>query len=606
MRAFPDSRLKGEANLLIMPTRRRREHRVQPAQGRGGRRRDAGADPARRREARAHPHAVGDRAPDRQHDGADGRRRQRAAAGLADTQCRRSGFRTGGAAVLRHEADARPGTMMRDPPPVSSPALRARDTLRRVFGFAAFRGAQEDIVGHVCAGGDALVLMPTGGGKSLCYQIPALLREGTAVVVSPLIALMQDQVAALTQAGVRAACLNSSLAGAGARADRARVRGGGARSALRRAGAAAHAALPRAHRSRATSRCSRSTRRTAFRSGATISGPSTSACRCCTSAIPRCRASRSPPPPTRSRAPRSSSGWRSPTRACSSRASTGRTSATRSSTRTMRARSCSRFIRGEHPGEAGIVYCLSRRRVDETAAWLAGKGIAALPVSRRDGQRGPVRQPGALPARGRHRHRRDDRLRHGHRQAGRALRRASGPAEERRGLLPGDRPRGTRRPAGRCVDGLRPGRRRAAAAADRAVGGGRRVQARGERQARRAARSRGDRILPPRAAARLLRRGERAVRQLRQLPDAAADLGCDRRRPARALRDLPHRAALRRGARDRRPARQDRRARRCAGGTTACPSSASAPTSTTRPGAASSASSWRRDSCASTTRRSAR
>src|SRR5216110_2946632 len=83
--------------------------------------------------------------------------------------------------------------------------------LNTVFGHPQFRGAQEAIVSHVAAGGDALVLMPTGGGKSLCYQLPALLREGTALVVSPLIALMQDQVAALKQLGVRAAFLNSSL-----------------------------------------------------------------------------------------------------------------------------------------------------------------------------------------------------------------------------------------------------------------------------------------------------------------------------------------------------------------------------------------------------------
>ncbi|MBV2210196.1 MAG: DNA helicase RecQ [Thermomonas sp.] len=86
-------------------------------------------------------------------------------------------------------------------------------TLRRVFGYDRFRGEQGRIVQHVLAGGDALVLMPTGGGKSLCYQLPALLREGCAVVVSPLIALMQDQVDALRQLGVRAAFLNSSLSG---------------------------------------------------------------------------------------------------------------------------------------------------------------------------------------------------------------------------------------------------------------------------------------------------------------------------------------------------------------------------------------------------------
>jgi ATP-dependent DNA helicase RecQ len=83
--------------------------------------------------------------------------------------------------------------------------------LRRVFGYSSFRGQQQMIVDHVVAGGDAIVLMPTGGGKSLCYQLPALLRPGLGVVVSPLIALMKDQVDALRQAGVRAAALNSGL-----------------------------------------------------------------------------------------------------------------------------------------------------------------------------------------------------------------------------------------------------------------------------------------------------------------------------------------------------------------------------------------------------------
>ena len=91
---------------------------------------------------------------------------------------------------------------------LSSPA---HDLLRRVFGFNAFRGPQQQIIEQLCAGQDCLVLMPTGGGKSLCYQIPALLRDGVGIVVSPLIALMQDQVEALKQLGVRAAYLNSSL-----------------------------------------------------------------------------------------------------------------------------------------------------------------------------------------------------------------------------------------------------------------------------------------------------------------------------------------------------------------------------------------------------------
>ncbi|WP_041916153.1 DNA helicase RecQ [Pseudodesulfovibrio mercurii] len=86
-----------------------------------------------------------------------------------------------------------------------------RDILSSVFGFPEFIGLQEAIIDHVMGGNDALVLMPTGGGKSLCYQIPAMLRPGVGVCVSPLIALMQDQVQGLTQMGVRAACLNSAM-----------------------------------------------------------------------------------------------------------------------------------------------------------------------------------------------------------------------------------------------------------------------------------------------------------------------------------------------------------------------------------------------------------
>ncbi|MFG2245854.1 DNA helicase RecQ [Spirillospora sp. NPDC048823] len=84
------------------------------------------------------------------------------------------------------------------------------DTLRRVFGYDAFRDGQREIIEHVVSGGDALVLMPTGGGKSLCYQIPALVRKGTGIVISPLIALMQDQVDALRALGVQAGFLNST------------------------------------------------------------------------------------------------------------------------------------------------------------------------------------------------------------------------------------------------------------------------------------------------------------------------------------------------------------------------------------------------------------
>ena len=111
--------------------------------------------------------------------------------------------------------------------------------LRRVFGFPGFRGQQEEAVRHVVAGGDALVLAPTGGGKSICFQVPALCRPGTAVVISPLIALMDDQVAALRQLGVSAGALHSDLDPAEARSVDARSDRAAARPAVRLAGAAA-------------------------------------------------------------------------------------------------------------------------------------------------------------------------------------------------------------------------------------------------------------------------------------------------------------------------------------------------------------------------------
>jgi ATP-dependent DNA helicase RecQ len=95
--------------------------------------------------------------------------------------------------------------------PAQYPIERARELLRDVFGYTEFRGQQESIIAAALAGSDSLVLMPTGGGKSLCYQIPALVRDGVGIVVSPLIALMEDQVRALREAGVAAAFLNSTL-----------------------------------------------------------------------------------------------------------------------------------------------------------------------------------------------------------------------------------------------------------------------------------------------------------------------------------------------------------------------------------------------------------
>src|SRR6202163_1626386 len=105
-------------------------------------------------------------------------------------------------------------------------APNALSVLNSVFGLPAFRGAQEAIIRHVTDGGNCLVLMPTGGGKSLCYQLPSLLRQGCGMVVSPLIALMRDQVAGLLEAGVRAAVLNSTLSFSEAAAVEARLLAG--------------------------------------------------------------------------------------------------------------------------------------------------------------------------------------------------------------------------------------------------------------------------------------------------------------------------------------------------------------------------------------------
>jgi ATP-dependent DNA helicase RecQ len=112
------------------------------------------------------------------------------------------------------------------PDRVSDTTPDALSVLNHVFGLPAFRGAQEEIVRHVTGGGNCLVLMPTGGGKSLCYQLPALLRKGCGIVISPLIALMRDQVAGLLEAGVKAAVLNSTLSWDEASAVEARLLAG--------------------------------------------------------------------------------------------------------------------------------------------------------------------------------------------------------------------------------------------------------------------------------------------------------------------------------------------------------------------------------------------
>ncbi|MCC7079901.1 MAG: DNA helicase RecQ [Burkholderiales bacterium] len=255
--------------------------------------------------------------------------------------------------------------------------LSAFEILRKTFGHTEFRGAQRAIIERIAAGGDALVLMPTGGGKSLCYQVPALLREGTAVVVSPLIALMQDQVAALTQLGVRAAFLNSTLAIDEAQAvEQAFVRGeldliyvaperlttprcldliGRARVAL--------FAIDEAH---CVSQWGHDFRPDYLQLSVLHER---------FPAVPRIALTATADPQTRTEIVQ---------RLALADAQVFVSSFDRPNIRyaivdKVDARAqLLRFIRAEHSGEAGIVYCLSRRRVEETAHWLRGQGIAAL------------------------------------------------------------------------------------------------------------------------------------------------------------------------------------------------------------------------------------
>ena len=149
----------------------------------------------------------------------------------------------------------------------------AAEALHTVFGYEEFRGDQAAAIEQLVAGGDAVVLMPTGGGKSLVYQIPALVRPGTGLVVSPLIALMHDQVDALVANGVRAAYLNSTQAPAERAAVERAYLAGELDLALRRPRAAVQRLDPHRCCSAARSASSRSTRPTACRSGVTTSAP---------------------------------------------------------------------------------------------------------------------------------------------------------------------------------------------------------------------------------------------------------------------------------------------------------------------------------------------
>jgi ATP-dependent DNA helicase RecQ len=247
-----------------------------------------------------------------------------------------------------------------------------------VFGHPAFRGAQEDIVTHVAAGGDALVLMPTGGGKSLCYQLPALLREGTALVISPLIALMQDQVSALKQLGVRAAFLNSSLSSQESYATERALRQGGldllyvaperlVMARMLEILSQAKLALFAIDEAHCVSQWGHDFRPEYLQLSLLHER---------FPGVPRIALTATADPQTRDEIIR---------RLALQDAQVFISSFDRPNIRyTIVDKQEPRaqllcFIREEHPGEAGIVYCLSRKKVDETAAWLAAQGLRALP-----------------------------------------------------------------------------------------------------------------------------------------------------------------------------------------------------------------------------------
>ena len=255
----------------------------------------------------------------------------------------------------------------------------AERVLRDVFGYPAFRGEQKEIVTHLAGGGDALVLMPTGGGKSLCFQIPALLREGIGVVVSPLIALMQDQVAALEEAGVRAAALNSSLSWPQVQAVERKVRSGEldllyvaperllTDRCLELLDSAAQIALFAIDEAHCVSQWGHDFRPEYIRLAVLAERYP---------GVPRIALTATADEMTRNDVI---------ARLHLQNARVFISSFDRPNIRYRIAEKHSarkqllQFIRSEHDGESGIVYCLSRASVDETAAFLAGQGVNALP-----------------------------------------------------------------------------------------------------------------------------------------------------------------------------------------------------------------------------------
>ncbi len=249
--------------------------------------------------------------------------------------------------------------------------------LQSVFGYASFRGHQQAIVEQVIEGGDALVLMPTGGGKSLCYQIPAIVRQGTGVVVSPLIALMQDQVDALHGAGVAAAYLNSSLDGEAQREVERQLMAGELDllyvaperlltprllGLLERTEVALFA-IDEAH---CVSQWGHDFR-PEYRELAVLHERFPQ--------VPRIALTATADPRTREEiVERLALQDARPFVSSFDRPNIGYRVSLKHNPRTQ----LMQFLDG-HRGESGIVYCLSRRKVDETASWLADAGFEALP-----------------------------------------------------------------------------------------------------------------------------------------------------------------------------------------------------------------------------------
>ena len=406
----------------------------------------------------------------------------------------------------------------------------AQQILRDTFGYTSFRGAQQAIVEHVVGGGDALVLMPTGGGKSLCYQIPALLRNGVGIVVSPLIALMQDQVDALKQLGVPAAFLNSSLEAEEAREVSRQLMRGELKllyvaperlmtegflnllERLQQDDSIALFAIDEAHCVSQWGHDFRPEYRALTVLHERFPG------------VPRIALTATADAPTR----REIVERLSLEQAQQFVSSFDRPNIRYRVTQKNNARQqLQTFLETEHPDDAGIVYCLSRKKVEETAAWLKEQGWDALPYHAGLDAATRSKNQKRFPARGRRDHGRHRRIRHGHRQAQRALRRPSRSAQKHGRLLSGNRPRRPRRPACECLDGLRSGRCciHAPDAAFRRCA--RRAQARRIAKAGCAARFlRIHRLPPPDRPALFWRRTSRRLRRMRQLPVARRYLGC--------------------------------------------------------------------------------